>query len=167
MEVKHCAWRKVRWEFYEGQKDPWLEQYVEYSSMIQRFDVHVGFEWNHRSVGYGSVHWNDHVLRREDGHVWRRALDFEVEGQRKKNGGQRGHGRIGRKLWKSAWNWKTLCRLVGGESGHSHLLGIQPDSKHWSISLLSDTTQVLRLLQSVPMSNSLLTLAYIILSHND
>ena len=25
-----------------------------------------------------------HVLRREDGHVWRRALDFEVEGQRKK-----------------------------------------------------------------------------------
>ena len=29
-----------------------------------------------------SVHWYDHVLRREDGHVFRRALDFEVEGQR-------------------------------------------------------------------------------------
>ena len=31
-----------------------------------------------------SVHWYGHVLRREDGHVLRRALDFEVEGQRKK-----------------------------------------------------------------------------------
>ena len=29
------------------------------------------------------VHWYGHVLRREDGHVLRRALDFEVEGQRK------------------------------------------------------------------------------------
>ena len=31
-----------------------------------------------------SVFWYDHVLRREDGHVFRRASDFEVEGQRKK-----------------------------------------------------------------------------------
>ena len=31
-----------------------------------------------------SVHWYGHVLRREDGRVLRRALDFEVEGQRKK-----------------------------------------------------------------------------------
>ena len=31
-----------------------------------------------------SVLWCGHVLRREDGHVLRRALDFEVEGQRKK-----------------------------------------------------------------------------------
>ena len=30
------------------------------------------------------VHWYGHVLRREDGHVLRRALDFEIEGQRKK-----------------------------------------------------------------------------------
>ena len=30
-----------------------------------------------------NVHWYGHVLRREDGHVLRRALDFEVEGQRK------------------------------------------------------------------------------------
>ena len=30
-----------------------------------------------------SVRWNSHVLRREDGHILRRALDFEVEGQRK------------------------------------------------------------------------------------
>ena len=31
-----------------------------------------------------SVHWYGHVMRREDGHVLRRALDFEVEGQWKK-----------------------------------------------------------------------------------
>ena len=31
-----------------------------------------------------SVRWNGHVLRREDGHVLRRALHFKVEGQRKK-----------------------------------------------------------------------------------
>ena len=31
-----------------------------------------------------SVHWYGHVLRREDGHVLRRALDIEVEGQGKK-----------------------------------------------------------------------------------
>ena len=31
-----------------------------------------------------SVRWHGNVLRREDGHVLRRALDFEVEGQRKK-----------------------------------------------------------------------------------
>ena len=30
-----------------------------------------------------SVHWYGHVLRREDGHILRRALDYEVEGQGK------------------------------------------------------------------------------------
>ena len=30
-----------------------------------------------------SVHWYGHVLRREDGNVLRRALDFQVKGQRK------------------------------------------------------------------------------------
>ena len=31
-----------------------------------------------------SVRWYGHGLRREDGHVLRRALDLDVEGQRKK-----------------------------------------------------------------------------------
>ena len=31
-----------------------------------------------------SVRWYGHVLRREDGHVLRAALDIEVGGQRKK-----------------------------------------------------------------------------------
>ena len=37
-----------------------------------------------------SVRWYGHVLSREDGHVLKKALDFEVEGRK---GGQRGHGR--------------------------------------------------------------------------
>ena len=40
-----------------------------------------------------SVHWYCHVLRREDDHVLRKALDFEVEGQRKKG--------------RPKWTWKT------------------------------------------------------------
>ena len=39
-----------------------------------------------------SVHWYGYVLRREGGHVLRRVLDFEVEGQRKK-------GRL-KRTWK-------------------------------------------------------------------
>ena len=31
-----------------------------------------------------NVHWYGHVFWREDGHVLRRALNFEVEGKRKK-----------------------------------------------------------------------------------
>ena len=31
-----------------------------------------------------SVRWYGHLLRGEDGHFLRRALDFEVEGQRRK-----------------------------------------------------------------------------------
>ena len=31
-----------------------------------------------------SVCWYGNVLRREDGHILRRALDIEVDGQRKK-----------------------------------------------------------------------------------
>ena len=30
--------------------------------------------------------WYGHVLSREDGHVLRKAIDFKVEGQRKKGG---------------------------------------------------------------------------------
>ena len=36
-----------------------------------------------------SVHWYGHVLRREDDYVLRRALEFEVEGQRKKGKAKR------------------------------------------------------------------------------
>ena len=36
-----------------------------------------------------SVHWYDHVLRREDGHVSGKTLDIEVEDQRKKRRSKR------------------------------------------------------------------------------
>ena len=36
-----------------------------------------------------SICWYSHVLRREDGHILRRALDIEVEGQRKKGRSKR------------------------------------------------------------------------------
>ena len=36
-----------------------------------------------------SVRWHGCVLRREDGHVMRRALDFEVEGQEEKGRSKR------------------------------------------------------------------------------
>ena len=39
-----------------------------------------------------SVFWHGDVLRREDGHVLRRALDFEVEGKWRNEGPKR-HGR--------------------------------------------------------------------------
>ena len=49
-----------------------------------------------------SHRWHCHVLRREDGHVLRRALDFEVKGQRKK-------GRLSRTY--EGWLEKGACTL--------------------------------------------------------
>ena len=44
-----------------------------------------------QSAMANSVRWYGHVLRTEDGHVLRRALDFEVEDQRKKWRPKRSH----------------------------------------------------------------------------
>ena len=53
--------------------------------MYYRFDVHVGLNESIDQLAIGnSVCWCGHVLSREDGHILRRALYFEVEGQRKK-----------------------------------------------------------------------------------
>ena len=49
-------------------------------------------ETMHQLAMANSVCWYSHVLRREGGHVLRRALDFEVEGKRKK-------GRL-KRTWK-------------------------------------------------------------------
>ena len=60
-----------------------------------------------------SVCWYGHVLRREDGHILRRTLYFEVEGQRKK--------RRQKRTWKKQFEEESmkvglrrkdaLCRL--------------------------------------------------------
>ena len=99
-----------------------------------------------------SVRWYGHVLRREDGHVLRRALDFEVEGQRK-------NGRL-KQTWK---------KQVGGESVKVDLrredalcqsnqinqiaaglrlicllslIGKLPDFKYWCLSLMTSISLV-------------------------
>ena len=49
------------------------------------FDIHAGFdETMDQFAMANSVRWYGHVLRREDGHILRRVVDFEVECQRKK-----------------------------------------------------------------------------------
>ena len=45
-----------------------------------------------------SVRWYGHVLQREHGHVLRRELHFEVEGQRKKGRPKRGWKKTGQGL---------------------------------------------------------------------
>ena len=59
-----------------------------------------------------SVHWYGHVLRREDGHVFRRAFDFEVDDQGK-NGRPGVHG-----VWKMHYADQCgllvlICLLIG------------------------------------------------------
>ena len=98
-----------------------------------------------------SIRWYGHVLRREDGHVLRMALDVEVDVQRKK-------GRL-KRTWKKQVEEEsmkvglrredTLCgskwsvgvnQIAAGLMWiwpHPHLLGILPDLKHWCLSLSS------------------------------
>ena len=55
------------------------------------------------------VFWYGYVLWMEDGHILRRALEFEVEGQWKK-GDQRGHGKS--RLRKKYKGWFEHGRFV-------------------------------------------------------
>ena len=50
-----------------------------------------------------SVCWYGHVLRREDGHVLRMALDFEVDGQWKK--------------WTLKWTWRKQVEEESVKAG--------------------------------------------------
>ena len=63
------------------------------------------------------VCWYGHVLRREDGHILRRTLDFEVEGQGKK-------GRLRRP-------WKEQAEEEGGKIGLSR--EDAPFQSKWSV----------------------------------
>ena len=50
---------------------------------MHRFDVHVEIrDIIDQLAMTNSVCWHGHVLRREDGHVFRRELHFEVEVQK-------------------------------------------------------------------------------------
>ena len=59
-----------------------------------------------------SVRWDGYVLRREDGHILRKALDIAVEGQRKKG---RGHGKSRLRSVKCKDRFeKRRCTLPSG-----------------------------------------------------
>ena len=67
-----------------------------------------------------SVRWYGHVMRRGDGDVLRRALDFEVEGQRKKGRSEEEvevRGRSGGQMnkWRSKEEVEVRVRS-GGQS---------------------------------------------------
>ena len=101
-------------------------------SEIYGFYVMLGLkETMDRLAMTDSVRWYGHVLRREDGHVLRRALDFEVEGQRKK-----GRPKMTWKRQVEEENMKVglrrkdaLCRSMWSvginkvAAGNPHLLG--------------------------------------------
>ena len=83
-----------------------------------------------------------HVLRREDSHVLRRALDYEVEGQRKK---ERPNGTLKKQVEEESVNVgvrreDALCRsqwsvgvnqIAAGLFWPSSLVGDRLDFKHW------------------------------------
>ena len=74
---------------------------------IYGFGIHAGFEGNYGSLAMtNSVSWYGHVLRREDGHILRSALDFEFKGGRGGQGGCEG-GRLRRKY--DGWFEKERC----------------------------------------------------------
>ena len=64
-------------------------------------DGDVGIEGNSDSGKSFGVRWYGHVLRRDDGHVLRKALEFEVKGKRKR-------GRP-KKTWKM---WRRRARVL-------------------------------------------------------
>ena len=72
---------------------------MEYSQKIEKRSMDLVFmlglnETEDHLAMANSVHWYGHMSRREDGHVLRMALDFEVEGHRKKGRPKR--------TWKTA-----------------------------------------------------------------
>ena len=79
----------MRWEFYIGQRDTWLDRIcgVQLKYRKRSTDLMLMLGWNETIAQLAmasSVHWYGHVLRRADGHVLRSALDFEVNSQGKK-----------------------------------------------------------------------------------
>ena len=151
MEVKHDAWKKVRWEFCEGQKYPWWEQCVEYSSKAKKsmdsmFMLGLNKTMDHLAMA-NSVHWDGHVLmrkdenvmRREDYHALRRSLDFEVEGQRKKGRPKR--------TWEKQVEEESVKVVLRKEDAHcrskwsADINKIAAGSRCiWPPSLVGDTT---------------------------
>ena len=92
MEVKHGTCKKVRWEAYKGHKI--FLSMVRAMRGVQLKDRKGSMDISYIDVGLNetidqlamanNVCWHGHLLRREDGLILRRVLDFEVESQWKK-----------------------------------------------------------------------------------
>ena len=63
MGVKRGTWREVRWIFYKG----WLEEQKRFMDLMFMLGL---IETIGQLAMASRVHWYDHVLRREDGHVY-------------------------------------------------------------------------------------------------
>ena len=77
---------KVRLEFYEGQR---VREMCGVQLKDRKISTDLMFmlglmEAMDQLAMASSVCWYGHVLRKEDGHVFRKTSDFDFEGQRKK-----------------------------------------------------------------------------------
>ena len=89
MEVKHGVLRKVRWDFMKDREIHMVRAMrgvqLKDRKRSKDFMLMLGLNETIDLLAMAnSVHWYGHVLRREDGHVLRMALDLEVEAQRLK-----------------------------------------------------------------------------------
>ena len=111
-----------------------------------------------------SVHWYAHMLKRGDGRVLRRAIDFEV--------GQRRNGRP-KMMWKkqveeesakvglrrkdapcrSKWSVGVIQIAAGlRQIGHPHLLRTLPHIKHWCLSSITTFLNMTKFIGSLNKS---------------
>ena len=89
MEVRHGAWKKVRWEFYENRETNGESNVWSTAGRLKRAMDLVMMLGLKEATDQCSLVWS---CVEEDGHVLTRALDLAVEGQRKK-------GRL-KRMWK-------------------------------------------------------------------
>ena len=72
-----------------GESNVWSTAHRQKKSIDLMFILDLDETINQLAMA-NSVCWYGHVLWREDGHVFRRVLDYDFEGHRRM-GGQRGH----------------------------------------------------------------------------
>ena len=97
------------------------------------------------AIKSSGVRWYGHVLRRDDGHVLRKALEFEVKGKRKqgrpkkswktqiekesKSVGLEKKNAINQARKMESGSWRDCCHAQWGKSGLTPIYGDKPRSK--------------------------------------
>ena len=160
IEEKHGVRKKVRWEFYKGQNDPWWVQCVSTAQRQKKIwghDVHagIGMKLYITWLWQCSLVWSCAEQRGlscdeerglscvEEGIRflgWTSKKEREAKEDMVKAGwGRKYEGWLEKK--RRTLPFKVVCwhkkrlQLRWGESGHPHLLGILADFQHWCISL--------------------------------